>query len=103
MTSGTQGGYAPLRRLVRPYILRRLKTDKSVIADLPDETEVNAYCLLSKRKAALYQQSVDEMRKAIEELSGIERRGRTWSGASRRTRGCRSWYSRSRLEAPAST
>ena len=68
-------GYAPLRRLVQPYILRRLKTDKSVITDLPDKTEVNAYCLLSKRQAALYQQSVDEMKKTIAELEGIERRG----------------------------
>src|SRR2546427_3183180 len=39
--------YGPLRDLVRPYILRRLKTDKSVIADLPDKTEVNAFCSLS--------------------------------------------------------
>ncbi|MCP4602477.1 MAG: DEAD/DEAH box helicase [Proteobacteria bacterium] len=75
MASGRQGGYAPLRRLVQPYILRRLKTDKNVIADLPDKTEVNAYCSLSKRQAALYKQSVDEMRKTIEELDGIERRG----------------------------
>ncbi len=75
MASGNPGAYAPLRRLVQPYILRRLKTDKNVIADLPDKTEVNAYCLLSKRQAALYEQSVDEMRKAIEELAGIERRG----------------------------
>jgi non-specific serine/threonine protein kinase len=74
MSSGKQR-YAPLRRLVQPYILRRLKTDKSVISDLPEKTEVNAYCLLSKRQAALYQQSVDEMRRAIEELDGIERRG----------------------------
>jgi non-specific serine/threonine protein kinase len=71
----SQQGYAPLRRLVQPYILRRLKTDKNVIADLPDKTEVTAHCLLTKRQAALYQQSVDEMRKAIEELDGIERRG----------------------------
>jgi non-specific serine/threonine protein kinase len=75
MASGRHGGYARLRRLVQPYVLRRLKTDKSVIADLPDKTEVNAYCLLSKRQAALYQQSVDEMKKAIAELGGIERRG----------------------------
>ena len=75
MASGKQGGYAPLRRLVQPYILRRLKTDKRVIADLPDKTEVNAYCLLSKRQAALYKQSVDEMKRVIEELEGIERRG----------------------------
>jgi non-specific serine/threonine protein kinase len=75
MASGRQGAYAPLRRLVRPYILRRLKTDKNVIADLPDKTEVTAHCLLSKRQAALYKQSVEEMRKAIDELDGIERRG----------------------------
>jgi superfamily II DNA or RNA helicase len=68
-------GYAPLRRLVQPYILRRLKTDKNVIADLPDKTEVTAHCLLTKRQAALYQQSVDEMKRAIEALDGIERRG----------------------------
>ena len=36
--------YGPLRDLVRPYILRRLKTDKSIIADLPDKTEVKAFC-----------------------------------------------------------
>ncbi len=75
MASGTHGGYAPLRRLVQPYILRRLKTDKRVIADLPDKTEVIAYCLLSKRQAALYQQSVEEMKQAIRQLDGIERRG----------------------------
>src|SRR3712207_9481800 len=40
--------YAPLRSLVSPYILRRLKTDKRVIADLPEKTEVNAFCGLSK-------------------------------------------------------
>jgi superfamily II DNA or RNA helicase len=77
MASGRLGGYAPLRRLVQPYIFRRLKTDTSVIADLPDKTEVNTYCLLSKRQAALYQQSVEEMKKAMEdeELEGVRRRG----------------------------
>jgi len=73
--ASSKKGYAPLRRLVQPYILRRLKTDRRVITDLPDKTEINAYCLLSKRQAALYQQSVDEMKKAIEELDGIKRRG----------------------------
>ncbi|MBU1220213.1 DEAD/DEAH box helicase [Myxococcota bacterium] len=68
-------GYAPLRQLVQPYILRRLKTDKTVIADLPDKTEVTAHCLLSKEQIALYQQSVDEMKQALEQLEGIERRG----------------------------
>ena len=36
--------YGPLRELVRPYILRRMKTDKSIISDLPDKTEVKAWC-----------------------------------------------------------
>ncbi|OGR01578.1 MAG: helicase [Deltaproteobacteria bacterium RIFOXYA12_FULL_61_11] len=74
MAKSTQG-YAPLRRLVQPYILRRLKTDRKVIADLPDKTELTAHCLLTKRQAVLYQQSVEELRQALEELEGIERRG----------------------------
>lgn len=68
-------GFAPLRRLVQPYVLRRLKTDKSIIADLPDKVEVNAYCLLTKRQAALYAQSVEELAKTLERFEGIERRG----------------------------
>jgi superfamily II DNA or RNA helicase len=75
LASREQGAYAPLRKLVGPYILRRLKTDKSVISDLPDKTEVTAHCLLHKRQAVLYQQSVEELRGALEALSGIERRG----------------------------
>ena len=75
LASGTHGGYTPLRRLVQPYVLRRLKTDKRVIADLPDKTEVTAYCLLSRRQAALYARSVEEMRTTIDALDGIERRG----------------------------
>jgi non-specific serine/threonine protein kinase len=67
--------YAPLRALVQPYILRRLKTDKSVIADLPDKTEVKAYCPLSKAQAALYQKTVKELAHALERSDGIERRG----------------------------
>ena len=50
--------YAPLRELVRPYILRRLKTDKAVISDLPDKTEIKAFCQLSRKQAALYQEAV---------------------------------------------
>ena len=70
-----RANYAPLRRLVQPYILRRLKSDKRVITDLPDKTEIKAYCSLSKRQASLYQQSVDELATQIETLAGIERRG----------------------------
>jgi SNF2-related domain/SNF2 Helicase protein/Helicase conserved C-terminal domain len=68
--------FEPLRNLVRPYILRRLKTDKRVIADLPDKTEVNAYCGLSKLQAALYQHAVDDLAKQLETAGeGIQRRG----------------------------
>ncbi|OGV64234.1 MAG: helicase [Lentisphaerae bacterium RIFOXYB12_FULL_65_16] len=71
----TPNPYAPLRALVRPYLLRRLKTDKTVIADLPDKTEVTAYCALSKAQAVLYEQTVHEMESKLETLAGIERRG----------------------------
>ena len=67
--------YGPLRELVRPYVLRRLKTDRTVIADLPDKTEVNAYCLLSRPQAALYEQTVRDLRDRLATSDGIGRRG----------------------------
>ena len=67
--------YGPLRELVRPYILRRLKTDKTVIADLPDKTEVKAYCQLSRKQAALYEQSVKDLAAQLENTAGIQRKG----------------------------
>jgi non-specific serine/threonine protein kinase len=69
------GSYGPLRELVRPYILRRLKTDKTVITDLPDKTEIKAFCALSRQQAALYQQAVKELAEQIEDSSGIQRKG----------------------------
>jgi non-specific serine/threonine protein kinase len=71
----SHGSYGPLRELVRPYILRRLKTDKKVIADLPDKTEIKAFCSLSRKQAALYEQAVKELAKQIADTSGIQRRG----------------------------
>lgn len=68
--------FAPLRNLVQPYILRRLKTDKSIIGDLPDKTEMHAYCELGKKQAALYHQAVEELATALDqEQAGIKRRG----------------------------
>jgi non-specific serine/threonine protein kinase len=67
--------YAPLREVVRPYILRRLKTDKTVIADLPDKTEVKAFCQLSRKQAALYQQAVKELSAQLDDAEGIRRKG----------------------------
>jgi non-specific serine/threonine protein kinase len=70
-------GYAPLRRLVAPYLLRRLKTDRRVAADLPERTELKAYCGLAPRQAALYQKAVDDLRADLAAGGdGIERRGR---------------------------
>ena len=73
--SGPAGSHGPLRELVRPYILRRLKTDKSVIADLPEKTEVKAYCGLARLQAALYEDSVTELASRIANTEGIQRRG----------------------------
>jgi non-specific serine/threonine protein kinase len=67
--------YGPLRNLVRPYILRRMKTDKSIIADLPDKTEVDVFCPLSRKQAALYQQAVQDLARQLEDVDGIQRRG----------------------------
>ena len=67
--------FAPLRQLVRPYILRRLKNDRSIISDLPDKTEMTAWCSLGKRQAALYEKSVHELAEKLETTDGIQRRG----------------------------
>ncbi len=67
--------YGPLRTLVRPYILRRLKTDKRIISDLPDKTEVKTFCGLTKPQAALYEQSVRELAEQLKAVDGIQRRG----------------------------
>jgi superfamily II DNA or RNA helicase len=71
----TNNPYGPLRELVRPYILRRMKTDKSVIADLPDKTEIKALCGLSRRQTALYAQAVDDLEERLKEADGIQRKG----------------------------
>jgi non-specific serine/threonine protein kinase len=65
--------YGALRELVRPYILRRLKTDRAVIADLPDKTEVKAFCSLTRRQAVLYQDSVESLAREIAEVNPADR------------------------------
>jgi len=68
-------GYAPLRSLTRPYLLRRMKTDKAIVPDLPDKTEVTAYCALTKAQATLYAKSVKELERELDGAEGIQRRG----------------------------
>ncbi len=75
LAEGPQASYGPLRELVKPYILRRLKTDKSVISDLPDKTEMKAFCPLTRAQAALYEQAVKELAEQLGDSSGIQRKG----------------------------
>ena len=67
--------FAPLRRLVAPYILRRLKTDRRIIADLPDKTETTRDCHLTRKQVALYQRVVRTLQRELERTDGIARRG----------------------------
>lgn len=67
-----EGHYAPLRKLTGPYILRRLKNDRAIAADLPDKTEFCAYVRLSALQAALYRATVEEMRVELEAESESE-------------------------------
>ncbi|MFO1042069.1 MAG: DEAD/DEAH box helicase [Planctomycetaceae bacterium] len=75
-----QNPYGAIRRLVQPYILRRLKTDPTIVPDLPDKTEIRVECGLSRQQAAFYQQVVDELARQLKEMKenkteGIQRRG----------------------------
>lgn len=67
--------YGAVRTLTSPYILRRLKTDKCIINDLPDKTEIPAYCTLSKEQIALYTQAVEELQMRLKSSEGFERSG----------------------------
>ena len=69
------GHYGPLRSLVAPYMLRRLKSDRRIISDLPDKTEMTAWCSLSATQAAHYQNAVKALSRALESAEGIERKG----------------------------
>ncbi len=64
-----------LRKLLQPFILRRLKTDKNIISDLPDKIEQKVYCNLTKEQASLYQAVVDDVQKQLEQAEGIQRKG----------------------------
>ncbi len=75
LESGQHANWAPLRELIRPYVLRRLKTDKTIIDDLPEKVEVKAYCGLAPVQVALYQQAVGELAEAVKVKEGIARRG----------------------------
>ncbi|OGF44431.1 MAG: helicase SNF2 [Candidatus Firestonebacteria bacterium RIFOXYC2_FULL_39_67] len=69
-------GYTKLKNITSPYILRRLKTDKSVISDLPDKVEMKTYSDLSKKQVVLYGKLVEEIKTMLKDKTeGIERKG----------------------------
>ncbi len=71
----TPTGYTGLRRVISPFILRRMKTDKSIIADLPDKVEVKTWALLSKKQAVLYAEIIASIKESLAEAEGIQRKG----------------------------
>ncbi len=73
--NGNVDGYTSLRKVISPYILRRLKTDKTIISDLPDKVEYDSYAGLSKTQLVLYQELVDRLQDSLEVAEGIQRRG----------------------------
>jgi non-specific serine/threonine protein kinase len=68
-------GYAKLRKMISPFLLRRLKTDKQIISDLPEKVEINEYAQLSKKQIALYRQLVDQIAEKIDETERKDRSG----------------------------
>jgi non-specific serine/threonine protein kinase len=68
-------GYARLRQVVGPFILRRLKTDKAIIADLPDKVEVKTWAAMSKKQTVLYTALVEELQEMLTQRDGIQRKG----------------------------
>lgn len=70
-----QNNYTRLKQTVSPFILRRLKTDKSILPDLPEKIEMKKYPHLAKQQIVLYQTLVEELQKKLEDTEGIERKG----------------------------
>jgi SNF2 family DNA or RNA helicase len=63
------------RKITSPFIMRRVKTDKNIISDLPDKIENNQFCNLSKEQAALYKNITHDMMREVENAEGMNRRG----------------------------
>ncbi|MEV4138531.1 DEAD/DEAH box helicase [Dactylosporangium sp. NPDC049742] len=72
---GDADAAARLRRITQPFVLRRLKTDRGIISDLPEKLEMEVLCNLTREQASLYQAVVDEMLGKIERSDGVARRG----------------------------
>ncbi len=77
---GDEAAAARLQRLTGPFVLRRLKTDRRVIQDLPDKIEITERCPLSREQASLYQAVVEDLLRRAEEAEGQQRRGLVLAG-----------------------
>ena len=77
-----------LKKLTGPFILRRLKTDRSIISDLPDKIEQKEYCRLTREQASLYQAVLDDMFEGLEKAEGIQRRGMVLAALSKLKQVC---------------
>jgi superfamily II DNA or RNA helicase len=74
--SGTDpGARSRLRRVTSPFLLRRLKTDRQIIADLPEKIESKVICTLTREQARLYEEVLEHFRRDVAESEGIARRG----------------------------
>ena len=69
------GAAERLKRITGPFILRRLKTDRSIISDLPEKLETKVFCSLTKEQASLYASVLKETEEALESAEGIQRKG----------------------------
>jgi SNF2 family DNA or RNA helicase len=70
-----QENYGQLRSALSPFILRRLKTDESIIQDLPEKIEMKTYAKLTRKQLALYHRMVDDLKEQLEGAAGIARKG----------------------------
>ncbi|MDN5859058.1 MAG: DEAD/DEAH box helicase [Pseudonocardia sp.] len=72
---GDTGAAGLLRRITQPYLLRRVKTDPTIIDDLPEKIEITQHYRLTREQASLYRTIVDDMLELIEDSQGMQRRG----------------------------
>ncbi|MFC4589728.1 DEAD/DEAH box helicase [Sphaerisporangium corydalis] len=85
---GDEDAARALRRATGPFVLRRLKTDKTIISDLPEKQEMKVWCTLTPEQASLYQAVVTDMMARIDGSEGIERRGNVLAAMTRLKQVC---------------
>ncbi|WP_405151860.1 DEAD/DEAH box helicase [Sphaerisporangium sp. NBC_01403] len=85
---GDEDAARALKRATGPFVLRRLKTDKTIISDLPEKLEMKVWCTLTPEQASLYQAVVSDMLAKIDDSEGIERRGNVLATMTRLKQVC---------------